>query len=236
VAGVAHEINTPVGVGVTASSFLEEKTREYMKRLGENNLKRSDLERYMNVASEASSIILKNLDRAADLIRGFKQVAVDQSGEARRKFFMKEYLDELLVSLRPNYRRTAHKVTVNCPEDLEIDSYPGVFSQVITNLLMNTLTHAFDSVPEGVISIDIEVRDQTLCLEYRDNGKGMSPETLKKIFDPFYTTRRAQGGTGLGMHIVYNLVTRTLDGQITCQSSPGKGSVFFIRVPIARQS
>ncbi len=235
VAGIAHEINTPVGVGVTASSFLEEKTKEYSKRLTFNEMTKSDVRKYMNIAAEASTIILNNLNRAADLIRSFKQVAVDQSGEARRKFMLKEYIDELLISLRPKYKRTPHKVTVTCPDNIEIDSYPGVFSQVITNFLVNSLTHGLEGHPPGEITIDIRVDGSYLYLVHKDNGKGMDSETLKKIFDPFFTTRRAQGGTGLGLNIVYNLVTRTLGGQIECQSSPGNGATFTVIVPLTVQ-
>lgn len=232
VAGIAHEINTPVGVGVTASSFLEEKTKEYAKRLSVNEMSKSDVRKYMNIAAEASTIILNNLNRAADLIRSFKQVAVDQSGEARRKFMLKEYIDELFISLRPKYKRTPHTVTVHCPDDIEIDSYPGVFSQVITNLLVNSLTHGLDGMTSGEIKIDIRLEGAFLYLIHQDNGRGMDADTLKKIFDPFFTTRRGQGGTGLGLNIVYNLVTRTLGGQIECQSSPGKGTTFIVSVPL----
>ncbi len=232
VAGVAHEINTPVGVGVTASSFLEDKTKLFQKLVSDGHLKRSDLEKYLKVAAESSSIIHKNLNRAADLIKSFKQVAVDQSGEVKRKFKLKQYTDELFISLKPKTKRTSHTIRVNCPEDLEIDSYPGVYSQIITNFVMNSLSHGFREDEEGLITIDIKKDGEELLIEYSDNGKGMEEETLKKIFDPFFTTSRGFGGTGLGLHIVYNLVTRTLGGKIKCFSRPGKGTTFSIRIPI----
>jgi PAS domain S-box-containing protein len=232
VAGVAHEINTPVGVGVTASSFLEDKTKVFSEKVKNGDLKRSDLEKYLGVATEASSIIHKNLNRAADLIRSFKQVAVDQSGEVKRTFKLKQYIDELFISLRPKLKRTSHQVQIHCPDDLAIDSFPGVFSQVITNFVFNSLTHGFEEKEEGLITLDIWAEEGDLFVIYKDNGKGMEETTLKKIFDPFFTTKRGQGGTGLGMHIVYNLVTITLGGQITCQSSPGNGTQFSIRIPL----
>ncbi|RPJ77634.1 MAG: PAS domain-containing sensor histidine kinase, partial [Deltaproteobacteria bacterium] len=232
VAGVAHEINTPVGVGVTASSFLEDKTKVFSEKVKNGDLKRSDLEKYLGVATEASSIIHKNLNRAADLIRSFKQVAVDQSGEVKRLFKLKQYTDELFISLRPKMKRTSHKVLIHCPDDLSIDSFPGVFSQIITNFVFNSLTHGFEEKEEGLITLDIWEEEGDLFIIYKDNGKGMEEITLKKIFDPFFTTKRGQGGTGLGMHIVYNLVTITLGGQITCQSSPGNGTQFSIRIPL----
>jgi PAS domain S-box-containing protein len=232
VAGVAHEINTPVGVGVTASSFLEDKTKLFGEKVKNNDLKRSDLEKYLGVATEASSIIHKNLNRAADLIKSFKQVAVDQSGEVKRTFKLKQYTDELFISLRPKLKRTSHKVQVHCPDDLAIDSFPGAFSQIITNFVINSLSHGFEKKEEGLISLDIWQEGEELFITYKDNGKGMDEATLKKIFDPFFTTTRGFGGTGLGMHIVYNLVTITLGGQITCQSSLGNGAQFSIKVPL----
>jgi len=234
VAGVAHEINTPVGVGVTASSFLEDKTKIFQELVREDRLKRSDLDSYLKVASESSSIIYKNLNRAADLIKSFKQVAVDQSGEVKRKFKLKQYTDELFISLGPKIRKTPHKITIHCPEDLEIDRYPGIYSQIITNFVMNSLNHGFEENQEGVITIDIRKEGGELLINYADNGKGMEKETLKKIFDPFFTTSRGQGGTGLGMHIVYNLVTMTLGGKIRCFSRPGEGTTFSIRIPFSK--
>ncbi len=236
VAGVAHEINTPVGVGLTASSHLEEKTEEFTERFQKGNIRRSELEKYLDIASEASSIILTNLNRAADLIRSFKQVAVDQSGEEHRKFNFKGYINELLISLRPKYKRTGHRIIVNCREEIEIDSYPGVFSQIITNFIMNSLTHGFVDVNEGIIKIDVSTDKGHFFLTYSDNGNGMDEEALKKIFEPFFTTRRSHGGTGLGMHVVYNLVTQTLNGQIICHSEPGGGTTFFLQVPLTRDN
>jgi len=232
VAGVAHEINTPVGVGVTASSFLEDKTKLFQKLISDGRLKRSDLEKYLKVAAESSSIIHKNLNRAADLIKSFKQVAVDQSGEVKRKFKPKQYTDELFISLRPKIKKTSHKIRINCLEELEIDSYPGIYSQIITNFVMNSLTHGFEEDEEGLITINIKKEGEELLIEYSDDGKGMEGETLKRIFDPFFTTSRGMGGTGLGMHIVYNLVTMTLGGKIKCFSRPREGTTFSIRIPL----
>ncbi|MBW1893440.1 MAG: PAS domain S-box protein [Deltaproteobacteria bacterium] len=234
VAGVAHEINTPLGVGLTASSFLADKAKEYEKLFLSGALKRSDLEKLIKITKESSTILLTNLDRAAELVRSFKQVAVDQSEVEHRTFNLKQYMDDLLVSLRPNFRQNRHSVNVQCPDDLEVDSYPGVFSQVVTNLLMNSLQHGFDNIDDGEISIDINTNKNSgeLCIDYRDNGKGMSKEAERKVFEPFFTTRRGQGGTGLGMHIVYNLVTQALGGKIVCKSSLGKGTLFSINVPL----
>ncbi len=231
VAGVAHEINTPLGVGITAASFLNEKTKDYVSKYNNGGLKRSDLEKYVNIASESSAMILTNLNRAADLVKSFKQVAVDQSTDERRKFNLKEYLDKLLFSLEPKFKRTKHTVTLNCPEDLVISSYPGIFSQIITNLMMNSLAHGFKEVDEGKIDLDIYKEKNLIVLCYTDNGTGMDTDTLEKVFDPFFTTNRSSGGTGLGMHILYNLVTQSLSGHMECTSTPEKGVVFLIRIP-----
>ncbi|MFP4534014.1 MAG: 7TM diverse intracellular signaling domain-containing protein [Desulfobacterales bacterium] len=232
VAGVAHEINTPIGVTVTAASFLAEKTQEVQKQIDDGRLSDQSLEKFLKSAGEISHTILNNLKRAAELIQGFKQVAVDQSAGSRRWFYIKAYLDEILLSLHPKFKRTSHTIAVTCDEDIEINSYPGVFSRIITNLVMNSLNHGFDGMENGRIDISVRRVDGRLYLGYQDNGRGMPKETLDQIFEPFFTTRRSQGGTGLGMHIVYNLVTQSLGGEIACQSEPGNGINIRIIIPL----
>ncbi|MBM7866501.1 ABC transporter substrate binding protein [Heliomicrobium gestii] len=237
VAGVAHEINTPVGIGVTAASHLHRKTRELSAQFRENQLKKSELHRYLLLSEEASDIILKNLERASTLIHGFKQVAVDQSRETRRRFNLKEYIGEILMSLQPKLKNKAYRIELNCPDDLEVDSYPGDFSQVITNLIMNSLIHGFGECGHGTIRIDLQLVGDRVRLVYSDDGRGIPPEHLQRIFDPFFTTNRAQGGTGLGLNIVYNLVTQRLRGKIRCESivdagaDAGSGTRFTIDFP-----
>jgi signal transduction histidine kinase len=232
VAGVAHEINTPVGVGVTASSFLEDQTKSFRERFEKNGLRRSDIENYLKLTQETSSMILSNLMRAAELIQSFKQVAVGQSGEEKRLFNMKAYLSSVLVSLHPKYRRSGHTITLTCPDHIEINNYPGAFSQIITNLIMNSLIHGFDGIEKGKIDIDVEIKEALLLISYRDNGRGMETDHLRKIYDPFFTTKRSHGGTGLGMHIVFNLVTQQLNGTIECSSRIGEGILFLIKIPV----
>ncbi|MCP4345323.1 MAG: response regulator [Desulfobacterales bacterium] len=230
VAGVAHEINTPVGLGVTEASFMKQKTDEFSERYGSGNLKRSDFEKYIKNATECTASILTNLERAAELIVSFKQVAVDQTGDVKRRFALKPYISEILLSLRSKYKKTSHTITVNCPEDAEIDSYPGAFSQIVTNFVTNSLLHGFEGIEKGEIRFDVTTEGDELLFRYSDNGRGMNEESLGRIFDPFFTTKRTRGGTGLGMHIVFNLVTRTLGGQIECSSAPGEGTSFLIRM------
>jgi PAS domain S-box-containing protein len=234
VAGVAHEINTPVGVGVTAASLLEDKSAALREVYKSGHMKRSDLEKYLNTAEQSSSMILKNLKRAAELIQSFKQVAVDQSSEERRSFALKPYLEEILLSLRPKLKRTQHTIQINGNEDLTLDSFPGVFSQIVTNLVINSLIHAYAPDEWGHISFNFEQVDGRLIFEYGDNGRGIPEENLNKIFEPFFTTRRGQGGSGLGLQIVYNLVTQKLNGTIRCESEVGSGAKFIIEVPLDR--
>ena len=231
VAGVAHEINTPVGVGVTAASFLDAKTKEFSEVYESGELKRSELESYLKTVREVSNSILINMGRAAELISSFKQVAVDQSSEKRRRFNLKEYIDEILLSLRPRYKKTTHTITVNCAPDIEMTSYPGAFSQILNNLIMNSLIHGFKDREEGRIEMDITRNSDSLFFVYRDNGCGMDEKKREKAFDPFFTTMRGKGGTGLGMSIVFNLVTQTLKGRISLESEPGQGVVFSMIFP-----
>jgi len=232
VAGVAHEINTPIGLAVTESSFLEYKTSEIAKKYRTSTMKRSDLEKYMKTVTEASVGILKNLNRAANLIQNFKQVAVDQSSEQKRQINVNQYLDEILVSLRPKYKRTTHKISVNCPDDIDIVTYPGAFYQVISNLIMNSLIHGFETIDNGKMIFNISLQETHVLIDYSDNGKGIDSDHINKIFDPFFTTKRGKGGTGLGLHIVYNLVVQNLKGKITCSSKPDKGCRFLITLPV----
>jgi len=231
VSGVAHEINTPVGVCVTAASFLELKARDLFDRLSAGVPEPSVIEKHMNAILEASTSIQTNLNRASDLVKSFKQVAVDQATEEKRKFLIKEYIDKVLLSLRPKYKRTGHTIEVNCMEDLEITGPPGVFSQIITNLVMNSLTHGFEGMEGGRIILNITKEGDQCTFEYSDNGVGIPEENREKVFDPFFTTRRAQGGTGLGLHIVYNLVNQKLKGRIQCSAVSGKGVRFTIIFP-----
>jgi signal transduction histidine kinase len=195
-------------------------------------MKRSDLEGFFNVSGETSMIILTNLERAANLIKSFKQVAVDQSSEVKRKFIVKNYIEEVLLSLKPQLKKTELQTIINCKDDLIIDSYPGALSQIITNLVMNSIIHAFDENASGTLTFSVNKEDMNLIFTYSDDGKGIASDVKTKIFDPFFTTGRAKGGTGLGLHIVYNLVTQTLGGTIECQSEPGQGSSFIIKFPI----
>ncbi|MGE4442495.1 MAG: ATP-binding protein [Desulfomicrobium sp.] len=232
VAGVAHEINTPVGVALSASSTMAEKNRILAALFTKGDMKRSDLAEYLESAREGLEMTLLNLNRASDLIRSFKMVAADQVSESRRSFNVREYIGQVLLSLRPKLKKTPHRVEVECDEDLVIESYPGAFSQILTNFIVNSLTHAFGEGQTGLIRIAVARDDGTLSLTYSDDGCGIAPEVQDRIFEPFYTTARAKGSTGLGLHIVFNIVTGTLGGTVTCCSAPGQGTTFQVRVPV----
>lgn len=231
VAGVAHEINTPVGVGVTAASTLQAKAAQLQLLHASGSMRRSDLERFLGVAGESTRIILTNLHRAADLIQSFKQVAVDQSSGERRRFELKSYLEEVLLSLGPRLRKSGHGVTVECPAGLMADSYPGALAQIVTNLFNNSLLHAYTPGQKGSIRLEARRSGNLVELNYRDDGCGIRPEHLPRVFDPFFTTRRGSGGSGLGLHIVYNLVTQMLGGTIELRSTPGQGVDISVRFP-----
>ncbi|MBE9609711.1 sensor histidine kinase [Chitinilyticum piscinae] len=233
VAGVAHEINTPVGVIVTSASVLVDETLQFRKALESNALKKSEVLQYSTVAEQSSNLILANAERAANLIQSFKRVAVDQTSEARRDFELNSYLNEIITSLRPTLKHTAIEVNCDCPEGIRMDSYPGALSQIITNFLTNAMAHAFEPGQSGHIRIAAEEEGPMVTLSFSDDGKGIASEHLSRIFDPFFTTKRGSGGSGLGLNIVYNLVTQTLGGTIFVNSQPGIGTSFVVCIPKA---
>lgn len=231
VAGVAHEINTPVGIAITASSYLEDSAKDLSKRYDNNSISKKVLANHIETTITSSKLIQSNLKRAADLIQGFKEVAVDQSNDEIREFELKHYLNEVLASLHPKIKRSQCQVNLNCPDDLFIKTYPGTIAQIITNLVINAIIHAFEDDQHGIITIDIEQQNEHICLLFKDSGCGIPPENLPNIFEPFFTTKRGKGGSGLGMHIVYNLVNQSLHGSIKCTSIVGEGTNFFIHFP-----
>ncbi|NUB13562.1 PAS domain-containing protein [Azospirillum brasilense] len=243
VAGVAHEINTPVGIAYSCSTHLASKTRTLTEAFATGSLKKSDLTGYVTAAGEASRLIEQNLTRAAELIQSFKRVAVDQTSQERRRFDLRSYLDEIITSLGPRLRKSPHEMTVACPDGITMDGYPGALSQVITNLVINALTHAFPDGRKGAMTLSVEeLPDGELDIRFSDDGVGIAPDNLPKVFEPFFTTKRGTGGSGLGLHIVFNLVTQSLGGRISVdspapnQSAPdtpmGGGTTFLLRIPV----
>ncbi|WP_025899610.1 PAS domain S-box protein [Sneathiella glossodoripedis] len=234
VAGVAHEINTPIGVGVTAASHLHEKVQKLQVAVENGTLKKSDFLSFLNTAERSTKITETNLMRASDLIKSFKQVAVDQSSEASRTFALVDYIEEVLLSLQPQLKKYKHQVKVTGDRDIIVESLPGPIAQIITNLVMNSIIHAFPDQEVGEITINVKRRGEMLDVTYRDNGCGMDEQTVSKIFDPFFTTRRGAGGSGLGLHILFNQVTQSLGGTIKCNSVVGEGTEFHFSFPYTR--
>lgn len=180
-------------------------------------------------------LIMSNMEKTATMVQSFKQISVDQSLESKRMFNLKEYTEDIIRSLYPKLKNRKIDIKLDIDNKLEINSYPGAYSQVITNLLLNSLVHGFDEKQEGKINIKTFDKNGELAIEYKDNGKGIAKENLQKIFDPFFTTNK-NTGTGLGLHIVYNLVTQKLNGKIDCESKSGEGVVFTMQIPVKEKA
>ena len=229
VAGVAHEINTPVGIGITAITTLDERNKQLERDFQNQKIKRSSLENYIQFVKKSTKLILTNLQRTSDLVQSFKQVSVDQSHEQKRKFNLKKYLQDVILSVEPSYDKKNISIRLECDEDLEVYNYPGSFAQIFTNFIINSLVHGFENLNDGEIVINVEESENSLLISYRDNGKGISEDYITKIFDPFFTTNK-QSGTGLGLHIVYNIIQK-LNGTIECESEINKGVLFKMNLP-----
>jgi signal transduction histidine kinase len=232
VAGVAHEINTPVGIALTTATSMSADAKEFGEAATTGRLLRSEFERFVARINEGTQLLQTNLNRAAELVYSFKQVAVDQTSGERRSFPLDSWLNELLTSLGPVLRKTGHEVKIECREGLTMDTYPGALAQVVTNLVMNAVSHAYDEDQAGHMVLRVEeLRSGWLRFTFADDGRGIPTENHERIFEPFFTTGRAHGSTGLGLHIVYNLVTNSLQGRIDIESEVGKGTTFIIDVP-----
>lgn len=232
VAGVAHELNTPLGNARTIAGALGEEVRAFAASVDSGILRRSQLESFVNRSREAVALLERNAARAADLIGHFKQVAVDQTSMRRRRFHLRHIVEEILAALQPQFKHTAHRYELDIPAELELDSYPGPLEQIIANLVTNSLAHGFAGLGGGRIRIQARAKDrQQIVLTYIDNGLGIPIDTQNRIFEPFFTTRLGSGGSGLGLFIVYNLVTGVLGGTIQVQSHPGQGTSFTLTLP-----
>jgi len=232
VSGIAHEINTPLGVSVLATSYMHSINEKNKKKIADQTLTLSELNEYARIMAETQQILDTNLNRAVILVKSFKSIAVNQHIEEKTKFNVREYIDMILISLKHVYKGKGHEFVVTCPENLEIFTYSGAISQIFTNLIMNSITHAFQENEKGLMEIDVSMQNQMVRILYQDNGCGMSESTLEKIYEPFYTTNRGNGSSGLGMNVVYNIVTGNLDGKICCSSTLGFGTQFSIEFPI----
>lgn len=232
VSGVAHEVNTPIGIGVTAASHLEMKTKAFSKLFVKNSITKKDFEEYIEMALMSSKILLSNMERASSIIQTFKQVAVDQISEERRKFKVDNFISEMIYGFKQSIDNFRFKIDIDVEKELIIDSFPRVFYQIFNNLLNNSILHGFENMDKGIIYIRIYKDNKQITIEYKDTGRGIPADNIGKVFEPFFTTRRGKGSAGLGLNIVYNLVSRKLDGTISCNSENGKFTEFVIRFPI----
>ena len=235
VAGVAHEVNNPIGISLTVASSFSRRAEMFDAELkSDAPLRRSQLQEFVRVSRDAAQQLVANLHRAGELIQSFKQVAVDRSHAERRQFSLSESTDQIIASLRPVLKKAPIALSVDVPEGLVIDGYPGSYGQILTNLFLNAANHAFADGRSGAISIAAKPRgNDDVEIIFSDNGAGMTPDVQRQAFDPFFTTRRSEGGTGLGLHIVYNLVTQQLGGRMMLDSRLGQGTTFRIIIPRA---
>ncbi len=233
VAGVAHEVNTPIGLSVTASTLLQDKLAVMREKFDEKRISTNEFARFLEDCDENLSIIYRNLNRAADLVTSFKQVAVDQSSEVDRAIDIEQFTRDMLISVKPR-RLDVEQFPINIEytPGLCVVTKPGPLNQILINLVTNSMVHGFDNRDKGQVDILSERRDDELEITYRDDGRGVPNDIGKKIFDPFVTTKRGSGGSGLGLHLVYNLVTQVLGGQIHFFSELNHGVEFIVRFPV----
>jgi signal transduction histidine kinase len=233
VSGFAHELNTPIGIAVGSASALQNQAHKVKWLLEQEEVDVDELVSAVNSIDTGFQLTLANLERAGNLINSFKRTAIDQTASDIISFNVAELLQDTLNTLCNQFKKTTIQIHVSCPKDLVVMSLPGALEQILTNLLINSLTHGFaEGRNSGDIHIRVELREEQLYLYYTDNGSGIAPEYLEKIFEPFFTTYRSHGGTGLGTYICYNLVTVQLKGSIHCESSPGNGVKFYIQYPV----
>jgi two-component system NtrC family sensor kinase len=233
VAGVAHELNTPLGNSLMVASALGGRIEEFARLVAEGSLRKQALLDFVEHCRNAASLLQRNSQRAAGLIGNFKEVAVDQTSMRRRRFDLRQAIDEVLSALQPKLKYTAHRLEVNVPAGIILESYPGPIEQIIANLVANSLLHGFEGIAAGTIRIGAEViGGECVALSYADDGVGISAIDAKRVFDPFFTTKLGSGGSGLGLYIVYNLTTAVLGGSIKLSSTPGQGVLFELRLPL----
>lgn len=231
IASVSHEMGTPMGNSLMTASTLVDQARHFQTLLDAGTLRKSTLQQFVEQVREGNGLLVRNLERAVALLKSFRQVAADQASEQRRSFDVRQVLDEVMLTLAPSLKRQAHTVALEVPEDIRMDSYPGPLGQVVINLINNAYLHAFEGMEHGVVQLRVQATDSHITLTCADNGRGIAPDILEKMFQPFFSTRIGSGGTGLGMSIVDNLVKATLGGTLEVQSVLGQGTTITITLP-----
>lgn len=233
VAGIAHELNTPLGVGITAISAFQQSHNDFKKLFEDNNISYEDMDEHIHTNGNFIEIIMHNLFRSTELVKRFKQVAVDQTSEQRRDFLLSEVIQNNLFTLQPKFKHSPHKIEHDIEDHITMNSFPGPLEQVITNLIINADLHAFADNEAGQIKITAHsINHEYVGINVADNGQGIPEENIKQIFDPFFTTKMGKGGSGLGMHIVYTIVTGILGGKIKLHSKLGAGTQVEMILPV----
>lgn len=231
VSGFAHEINTPIGICVTTTSMLQEELKKLRIRYTEGTLKKNEMDQFLEASEEIAVILGHNIQRAIELIQSIKTISVDQESSKKRNINLKRYLQEIVLSLKPHLKRTNHAIRIDSPDELHIWTEAGVISQIMTNLIDNSLRHAFDANDSGLMRIAVKYDQGEVYIHYSDNGRGMNEEVCSRVFERYFTTKHGNGGTGIGMHLVRELVEERLEGSITVSSEKGRGCRFEITFP-----
>lgn len=232
-AGISHDINANLGVCISAVSFLKNISDEIQEKYKEDAIRKSDLEDYFRKEKESVELTMLNLQKTADLVKSFKSFSSKQIQDEIQEVMLKSFLEDIIKSFSPVIRKTSHQVELNCPEDLLYTGPVGALSQVLTNLIDNSLRHGLEGIDKGgKIRIAVAREEPSIRISFEDNGIGITKEVLSKVFTPFFTTRKEDGGTGLGLSMVQQLVHGILKGTIRCESEEGKGTLFQISFPI----
>ncbi|RUO58768.1 sensor histidine kinase [Pseudidiomarina insulisalsae] len=232
VGGITHDVGTPLGIGVTAASVLNEKLDAMQQALESKQLTESQLRDFLSAGKESADLLEGNLNRASELLASFKQVAVDQTSDAVRVINVKDYLESVIQALRPRFKNTPHQLELDCPEQLNVRCNAGALAQIVANLILNSVIHAFDDNQQGHMRLRVTRQGDVLRLQYDDDGKGLTEAQQAQLFNPFFTTRRERGGSGLGTHIIHNLVVQSFNGKISVKAAPGEGLAYTIELPI----
>ncbi len=227
-AEVSHEINTPIGISITSTTYLSDLLTKLAENIDQHKLSKRNLDDFVVNAEQSLGLLLNNLQRASELITSYKQVAVDQTSDKIRHISLGKYIDEIIQSLHPKLKKTNHSIKINCSDSIEIFCHAGAISQIFTNLIINSIIHGFEEINRGVITINVTMQSDDVHIQYSDNGVGIPQEKISKLFDPFYTTKSDKGGTGLGTHIIYNLVTDTLNGRVEASCPANQGLCYDI--------
>jgi len=233
-AEVSHEVSTPIGISITASTYLLDQMARLEQELEQKKLSKKSVEKFIENANQSTELLTNNLNRASELLTSFKHVAVDQASDKIRLINVASYLDEIIQSIHPKLKKTNHCIKVHCDESIDFYSHPGAIAQIIINLIVNSITHGFEHINRGEIDIDVKFYQGKLQIDYKDNGHGLDKDALNQLFVAFYTTKAGKGGSGLGTHIVYNLVVDTLNGTIKASSEVEQGLSYHIELPDMR--